>query len=228
MSTNVAPRPPAAPLEVSPRTPPPSRWNGGDSGGGGGGGGWEGDPGRDQPFSNRRLGMLAVLILSTMFFSGFVGGFIVLRTSALQWPPEGSPPLPGLLRLSTAVLLLSSALLVCAHLASRREDVRWFRRALLGTTLSGLAFLVLQSVAWWQLMRSGFRLSSSNYGGSFYLITWAHGAHVLVGIVLLALLTARAHGSISWNRLRESTDVVAMFWHFVDLLWLALYALLSN
>ena len=196
----------------------PTNGHGGDGGGGGGGGAGRGP----QPVNNSRLGMLCALIGSSMLFSALIGAFIVLKHAAQQWPPEGSPPLPGLLGVSTAVLVASSLTMVVAHIAQRKQTRGASRNWMLWTTALGLGFLVLQGLAWKQLMDQGMMPRSSNFAGEFYIVTAAHAIHALVGVWLLVWMTL----SVSRKplaTLNNRMDVAAMLWHFLGLVWLTLY-----
>lgn len=197
---------------------------GGSDGGSGGGGG-----GRDGalPFGNARLLMALMLIASTMLFSAFVGGLIVLRESAEQWPPPGSPELPLSLGINTLVILASSVALVLAHLAQRKGRARALRGWLAAATAGGCAFLALQWICWSGMLAAGWRAAVNNYLGNFYLLTTAHFAHAAAGTILLLVASAKAFGRRSPAQLALTLDLTAMFWHFVGLVWLVIFALLQ-
>lgn len=197
------------------------------SGGRGGNGGDDpgaGEPERDpRPLDNSRLAMLCVLIVSSMLFAALIGAFLVLKTASRTWPPAGSPPLPGLLRWSTLVLLASSVTLALAHGALHRARLAWMRPALALTSGLGLAFLVLQGMSWLKLVRLGLLPRTNNFGGQFYLISGAHGLHAVVGVGLLLWVTAGAWRAGAARLLRRRLALTAMLWHFLDAVWLALY-----
>jgi len=212
--------------------PPATSRPSGGSGARGGGGGEDGGRGRgdrgdgsDLPLSSGRLLMVLVLVASTMLFTGLVGAVIVLRASADAWPMPGTPALPEGLGLNTVVLLASSAALAMAHVAQRRGRLAPTRVGLLAATGGAVAFLLLQVRCWNDLLLAGVVPATDNYAGNFYLLTAAHLAHALVGLGFLGWASVRAFRGYLIDRLALPIDLAAMFWHFVDLAWLAIYVL---
>lgn len=202
-------------------------WNGSRDGGDGGGGGDGPAPGSGEPpISNAHFAVILLMIASTMLFAALVGGFIVLRSGQAHWPPEGTPPFPRLLDLSTAVILASSVTLGLSHYMLARGRQPLFRSLLAATLVLGIAFLALQFASWMQLRAEGALPGTNNFLGKFYLLSWAHGLHALAGLVVLAVVTARAYRDAYRPRRRLGVDLASMFWHFVDLVWVALFFLL--
>jgi heme/copper-type cytochrome/quinol oxidase subunit 3 len=193
-------------------------------GGGGGNGGSNGDGAL--PVGNARMAMVLALIVSTMLFSGMIGALIVLRGAVEVWPPAGTPPLPVQFTVNTFVIVASSVLLVVAHVAQRRGNLKLAKAGLLGTTACGVAFLLLQWSTWHDLIASRFLPKTNNYGGNFYLLTGTHFAHVVAGLLLLLYATTKAVRGTPARRLSTAMDLAAMGWHFVDVAWLVIFALL--
>jgi len=201
----------------------------GARGRGRGDGGRPGDPGDSNslPLSNERLLMILALIASTMLFTALVGAFIVLRAASPVWPPGGSLPLKGALALNTAVIVVSSAALVVAHVCQRRGRARGTKLWLLGATAGAVVFLVLQARCWRELLLQGFLPATNNYGASFYLLTITHFVHAAVGLLFLLLASGKALRGYLLPRLSLPIDLAAMFWHFVDFAWLVIFFLLT-
>jgi cytochrome c oxidase subunit III len=107
----------------------------------------------------------------------------------------------------------------------RSGDTEGFRRWWAITTALGALFLVGQFAAWRQLAAQGVFLVTNPSSSFFYLLTALHGLHLLGGIVALLYVTYRP-----WQRSRitQSTaaDLVSIYWHFMDGLWIFLFALL--
>lgn len=193
-----------------------------------------------------RLGLLFAMAAVSMFFVGIVTMFFhtqeIGHTDAYNhyinnWLPLTLPPI---LFLNTAVLLISSLTIEVArrhmfHPIDAMEE--WFglgkptsRRAtpwLVGTLFLGSLFLVGQTVAWHQLAEQGaaFRSGSAS-SHSFYIITYAHAAHLTIGVIGLigALIGLFAFRSVE-NR-QILVDTVAWYWHAMGALWLCLFLLL--
>jgi cytochrome c oxidase subunit III len=141
-----------------------------------------------------------------------------------------SIPLPRALYASTVLLLVSSAAMEFARRSLRSSagiaDARRATRWLFGTALIGAAFLGSQMFAWQQFAVEGPRVASNPGSFFFYLITGAHGALLLVGLVFLASAAVRIAGSRASANRASTLGTIALYWHFLDFLWLCLFALL--
>lgn len=152
------------------------------------------------------LALLALIAVVTMLFAGFTAAYLVRRTG-VDW---GHVALPRLLRVSTAVLVLSSGVL---EMARRRRSRRW----LWSTIGLGAVFVLVQLLAWRELVGRGVFAKSHPHSSFFYMLTGVHGLHVLSGI-----------GALAWALVRPAAlGVCAGYWHFLGLLWIYLYCLLS-
>jgi cytochrome c oxidase subunit 3 len=155
-----------------------------------------------------------------MFFAGLFAGWFTLRAGNDPWPPEGVELEVGRTALATAVLVTSSATIHVAVGAAKRGDraaaVRW-----LGcTALLGATFLA-NTVAEWAT--DGFGIDSHAYGSIFYLLTGFHGLHVLGGILLMGAVAGAVAGR-SRAPAAATVEVAAAYWHFVDVVWIAVFA----
>jgi len=105
-----------------------------------------------------------------------------------------------------------------------------YGRWLVFTAVLGLGFLASQVIAWRQLARQGVYLASNPYNSFFYLFTAAHGLHLLGGILALAYLLVRTRQKRTTidGELRRvgAADAASIYWHFMDVLWVALFFLL--
>jgi len=164
--------------------------------------------------------------LGVLFAASIVAYYAVRVPMAEAWD-EGLPPLPVILWVSTLVLLVSSGTMHLALQGARRDQGAKLRWGLYLTDFLGVAFLVLQVVAWRMLYeRAGAPALETLYGVTFYFLTALHAAHVIGGLVPLAITTYKARrGAYSSE---ESTGVLmcAMYWHFLDVVWLILFAVL--
>jgi cytochrome c oxidase subunit III len=155
-----------------------------------------------------------------MFFMALVSAFIVRKGLGGDWLPFA---MPRILWLDTAILLASSGTLIHARRLFKRGDKDGFRHWWAVTTVLGLLFLTGQLIAWRQMVAAGFYLASNASNSFFYVLTAAHGLHLLGGIVALLF--------VGWGRLRRltlatGTEIVSYYWHFLDGLWVFLFLLL--
>lgn len=180
-------------------------------------------PSRD----NSRFTTLIFLIAGTMLFAGLVGAYLVLRFGGTGFPAPGMPALPvGLAGFNTAVIALSSAVLAKAVRSMRRLDAIGLRRGLVAAALLGAAFLALQAVQWKRLLDLGLSLAGTTYGSTFYVITGVHALHAVIGVVWLLVIALRQREVWVPERRRRAIESCALYWHFVGLIWGALYVLL--
>jgi heme/copper-type cytochrome/quinol oxidase subunit 3 len=172
---------------------------------------------------NTTLGMAIFIGSWTMAFATLFVCFLFLRQREPVWPPTGVvlPSLP-LAAAGTGVLLVSSVLL---HLAVGRgqRGAAGLKSLWGGALLLGALFALLQTWLWLDVWRAGFHADAGNYFGLFYMLTWFHGLHVLVGLVALAWVwVGILRGRIGVLRLSPAIGT-ALFWHFVDAVWVVLF-----
>lgn len=189
---------------------------------------WFDDSGpRGEGTDDAGAGHLLVALLVAALSMGFGAVLVFYLHSwarAEAWPPPGMPALPRGLWLSTAILLASGATMQTALRAARVGRWRRLRRAMGATLALGALFLVSQTVNWGVAVAAG--MPTGLYTTGFYLLTGLHGAHVLGGLLPMAIVTRRAfrgeysparHAGVAW---------LAMYWHFLDAVWLVLFLLL--
>ena len=204
----------------------------GGTGGGGSFGGGDGQygGGDSEPSGGRRLvpqrtyitGMTVGLGGILMFFMALVSAYIVRKGMPNSgWVPL--PVFPRILWFNTAILVASSFTLAHSRKLFRADDQPGFRHWWGVTTILGVFFLVGQVIAWGKFVSAGVFIATNPSSSFFYLFTAAHGLHLVGGVVaLLAVLFRPTH------RLTRSTatEVVSMYWHFMDGLWVFLFLLL--
>ena len=176
--------------------------------------------------STGKLGMRLLIASLAMLFAASITGYIVVRTRAEVWPPAGMPALPSGLWLSTLLIVLSSVTMAWAVAGIRRDRQRPLRLGLLLTFLLGLAFLASQTVNWFGLVAANVRPGANLYAFTFFLLTWLHALHVVGGLVPLGLVTARAWRGGYTAGFHPGVEYTAMYWHFLDVVWLVLFAVL--
>lgn len=210
---------------TSTERPSPSGINGNRGGGGPGGpvyephGTLELGP-RGTPLSAyRMITFLAIIWIVTLFATLA----LVLELRWVHSTDWVSTPLPHVLYINTAILLGSSLTIEFARHSLRAGASKEFARWIRVTLLLGLVFIAGQIVAWQDLIARGLHLASNPGSFFFYLITGAHGLHFLGGIVLLAYVISRVAPR---TKRQAALDTLALYWHFMDGLWLCLLVLL--
>jgi cytochrome c oxidase subunit 3 len=142
-------------------------------------------------------------------------------------PDWQSIPKPPILWVNTIVLLLSSVVAQWAWSSIRKGNEKGLRHGLLLAALLGVAFVAGQLWAWRQLVIAGVYLQSNPASSFFYLLTAMHGLHLLGGIVALAWTTVRAWQNAYTPERHLGVELCVVYWHFLMLVWLWLFALLS-
>ncbi len=166
--------------------------------------------------------MVVLLAAITMMFAALTSAFVVRRGMSNDWVET---PVPRVLFANTAILLLSSVTLEIARRrlhSGRRTD---FTRYWTGGTLLGILFLLGQGYAWRELKDAGIFLATNPSSSFFYLFTAAHGLHVLGGIAALVWVSVQALSLQLGPGKRTGVEVTALYWHFLDGLWVYLMVL---
>jgi len=165
-------------------------------------------------------------------FLAVVGSLFALVTSAylmrMDLPDWRTVPIPTLLWFNTGVLVLSSVTLQLAQVAARYEDRDVVIAGLLAGAVSAVTFLAGQLLAWQELRNAGYFLTANPANSFFYLITGLHGLHLLGGLVALGRTIAKAFSGLALPQLRLSVELCTTYWHFLLLVWLILFGLLSG
>ncbi len=180
------------------------------------------------------LGMLLFIGSEVMFFAGLFAAYFNARAEAQpNWPPEGlervidpfpSTPIPFLPLIATVVLVLSSGTMQYALWRIRKGDRTGMNRALAITLIMGIAFLGAQAFDYITLLdHEGFGINSGIYGTLFYTMTGFHGAHVFGGVIGIAVVLLRGVAGQFSARHHVAVEAVSAYWHFVDVVWIALF-----
>ncbi len=166
------------------------------------------------------VGVVVWLASELMFFAGLFAGWFSLRSANAVWPPEGVDLAVGRTAGATVVLVASSLTMHGASVAAERGDrvrtVRWLAL----TALLGAIFLVNLGLEYAEL---DFTISTHAYGSIFFLMTGFHGLHLLGGIVFMAAVAGLISGRTEAPA-APAVEVCAYYWHFVDVVWVAMFA----
>jgi cytochrome c oxidase subunit 3 len=199
--------------------------------GGGGHGGSDGGEsrapsgrGNDASLQMGQTGIWIAMASIAMFFAAFTSAMVVRAGLGADWTPVA---VPHILYLNTAILLVSSLTLELSQRALKAGRIGQFSGWLFTTTGLGIAFLAGQLDAWRELRERGVYLASNPASSFFYLLTAAHGIHLLGGLIALLYLVARHRRIAQGVRGRNHLKVAAIYWHFMDVLWVYLLLVLT-
>jgi cytochrome c oxidase subunit 3 len=170
---------------------------------------------------------MVVLATVTMTFGAMITVFIFRSESPQYW---GHLHVPALLWLTTAVLIASSLVLENARRKLIRDNQQAFFKETAIATGLGVLFLIGQITAWFQILHSGLVLANNPHSWFIFLFSGLHGLHILLGLGGLFYLLARTRRQVGGPKYRMKTRVVAggvaIFWHYLDFLWVLLFLLL--
>lgn len=173
-----------------------------------------------------KLGMWVFLGSEIMFFTALIGSYIILRVAhPTAWKPPGEVLNVPLTAVNTFLLICSSVTMVKAFAAIQDSNLAGLKRWLIATVLIGSAFVGVQVFEYIHLAGKGFVPSEGLYGSTFYTMTGFHGFHVTVGVLCLMFVTGRAFQGKYSAADHRGVEVVGLYWHFVDLVWIILFTI---
>jgi len=172
------------------------------------------------------VGTIVWLASELMFFAGLFGMYFTARaTNVGEWPPPPTELNIGYALVFTIILIASSFTCQFGVWAAERGDVFALRRWYLLSFVMGLIFVLGQANEYHTLVtQHDTTISSSAYGTVFYLTTGFHGLHVIGGLIAFLLLVWRTTLSKFTPAQATSAIVVSYYWHFVDIVWIGLFA----
>ncbi len=193
-----------------------------------------------------RYGMILFIASEVMFFVAWFWMFFEMalfhhvrtfspidevRTAWAAWPPKGVETLDPwhFPLINTLTLLLSGTTITWAHHALQHGDRKNARNGLILTVLLGAMFSCIQAYEYREIIleKLFFNTTSSSsglYGSSFFMATGFHGFHVMIGTIFLLVCMIRLLNGAFTPRQHFGFEAAAWYWHFVDVVWLFLFA----
>lgn len=188
---------------------------------------WEQTSDEAQPtlsMNPKKFSMWLFLLSVVMIFASLTSGYIV-RKSEGNWVDFELPPI---FWLTTAILLLSSVTHHMAFLHAKKDNLTQVKGWMLLTAVLGLSFLVSQWYSWVYLVNINVYFSGNNVAGSFlYVLTGLHMLHVISAVIFVLVITWRTQQSKVHSKNLLGIELCATYWHFLDVLWIYLFAFLS-
>ena len=172
------------------------------------------------------VGTIVWLSSELMFFSALFAMYFTLRSvNPSVWAESVEKLNIPFAAANTTILVLSSVTCQLGVFAAERGDVKGLRKWFMITFLMGAVFVGGQVAEYTSLVREGLTLSSSAYGSAFYLTTGFHGLHVTGGLLAFLFVIARTYASKHFTHQQAtSAIVISYYWHFVDVVWIGLFA----
>lgn len=180
------------------------------------------DPRPDGYFPSAKVGLWVFLAVVTSVFALFVSAYFI-RMELSDWTPLRDP---RLLWVNTVLLLVGSAAFQRARVMARNEKIDGVKISLIAAGVFTMAFLIGQFWAWQQLRSTGYLLSTNPANAFFYLITALHGLHMVGGLWVWGKTTLKVFGGARPDQISLSVELCTIYWHYLLLIWLALFGLL--
>jgi cytochrome c oxidase subunit 3/cytochrome o ubiquinol oxidase subunit 3 len=176
--------------------------------------------------SNVKLAMWLFLGSECLLFGGLISTYMLYRNRHSEdVGPDQLWDIP-FTSASSFVLLMSSLTMVLAVSAVNRSDDRNTKLWLIVTALLGSLFISGQVYEFTTFYREGLGFTESLFASSFYTLTGFHGVHVSIGIImLLATMALIAKNKIATEKKGETVEMVGLYWHFVDIVWIIIFTL---
>jgi heme/copper-type cytochrome/quinol oxidase subunit 3 len=179
----------------------------------------------DTGLYNAKLGVWLFLASEVMLFGALFSALILLRTGATSWPHGYEVLNVPLATINTMVLITSSVSMVMSWAALRLGDFGKYRRWMGMTFLLGLVFMVIKTIEYAAKFEHHLYPSTDNFMATYFTLTGLHGLHVLGGMIVIGYLLGP--GAKMWRtepeRFTNRVEVVGLYWHFVDLVWIFLF-----
>jgi heme/copper-type cytochrome/quinol oxidase subunit 3 len=170
-----------------------------------------------------RLAVWWLIASEIVIFGGVLAAYIMFRLSHESFSVQAANTNTWIGAFNTLVLLTSSLCAVLAHKAADAGDGPRAARLLYLTALGGMIFAGIKfGIEWPTEIHHGFTISSNNFWAFYYTAAGIHAAHVVVGVLIMLIVAARAAKNLDLHRV----EIIGVYWHFVDLVWIFLFPLL--
>ena len=184
-----------------------------------------------KPIANTRTsagisaGKLAIwwlLSSEIVIFGGLLGAYVMHRIGHPEWGEYASHTNTALGTLNTFILLTSSLFAVLAHRAAELGEGKQAAKWLLATVGGAVGFLIVKSFEWSTEISHGYTITANSFWSFYYTAAGIHGAHVIIGALVMLWVASYANRNEELHRV----ELVGLYWHFVDLVWIFLFPLL--
>ncbi len=169
-----------------------------------------------------RLAVWWVLASEIVIFGGILASYVMNRIAHGIWADYAAATNTAIGAFNTFVLLSSSLSAVLAHAAAERGDGRLAARRLLYTIGGGGVFLCVKAYEWTTEISHGLTITANLFWSFYYTAAGVHASHVIAGMILMAFVARTAAKNEELHRV----ELVGIYWHFVDIVWIFLFPLL--
>ena len=169
-----------------------------------------------------RLAVWWVIVSEIVIFGGLLGSYIMHRLAHDAFAEQAANTNMWIGAFNTFVLLTSSLFAVLGHKAADAGDGRKAARMLYLTSAGGLLFLTVKAFEWKMEISHGFTITAHTFWSFYYTAAGLHALHVLAGVVIMLIVASSARRNLELHRV----ELIGLYWHFVDVVWIFLFPLL--
>jgi len=169
------------------------------------------------------VGFWLYLMTDCLLFATLFATFAVMRDATAGGPAGRDIYDMPLVLTETVILLISSFTCGVALLGMMQKNVRQVLLALISTFALGAAFVVIEISEFVKLINEGYGPQASGFLSSFFTLVGTHGLHVTFGLLWLVILAVVIYKCGLTSKLSRSLTLFALFWHFLDLIWIFVY-----
>ena len=169
-----------------------------------------------------RLAVWWLLASEVVIFGGLLGSYIMHRVGHPEWAEAAAHTQVWFGAFNTLVLLTSSFTAVLAHQAAESGQGKKAAKFLVMTMGGALTFLLVKSIEWTIEISHGYTITTNTFWSFYYTAAGLHGLHVIAGVIIMGFIAVDA-----WRgRELQRVELIGIYWHFVDLVWIFLFPLL--
>lgn len=169
-----------------------------------------------------RLAVWWVLASEIVIFGGLLASYIMHRLGHPEFGDYASHTNTWIGAFNTLVLLTSSLSAVLAHQAAERKNGPLAFKYLWGTFAGGLIFLCVKSFEWYTEINAGFTITANAFWSFYYIAAGLHACHIIGGMLIMAIISF----DVRKNKELQRVELIGIYWHFVDVIWIFLFPLL--
>ena len=179
----------------------------------------------DTGLYNAKLGIWLFLASEVMLFGGLFSAYILLRTSTPYFMASQHHLSVPMAAFNTALLITSSVTMVMAWVSLKLNDLKKYKMYMMMTLLCSVGFLIVKYFEYSAKFEHHLYPSTDNFLGTYFTLTGLHGLHILGGMAVMIYLVGP--GIKMWDTNKERytnrAEVIGLYWHFVDLVWIFLF-----
>jgi heme/copper-type cytochrome/quinol oxidase subunit 3 len=176
---------------------------------------------------NNKLGMLVFIMSESVFFAALIMAYAFYRTFPGQTGPSPDSSLDPLFTGFFSLALFSSSFSVWqAGRNLKQGKIKGMAAWIVVTMVLGFIFLVGQGIEWARMVLEGTVVRSNLFTSTFFTLTGFHGAHVLIGLVILGVVLALTLAGEFKGPEEAGVDAASIYWHFVDAVWVVIYSVI--